>query len=185
MKVLYKFKPYHNYSKISRFAFLLNMFGYAAIVYWFATRKAIKTIDFYDIIEFILIMLVIIFNFIVIRFLQNESKTMIVFEEEGLYILNSDSETLDYTEWKNFQFAYIVRNFRSFWFVVLTDKTINFKEAKQYANSAKMYDVLSEKVVIFSLPDDFSNSVIKDIIKQKIKNSYIEDVVGMGGFKPL
>ena len=99
------------------------------------------------------------------KIVYDTMRMVILFDVDGLQVIGTQPKNDSYFSWKDISFTYCVRNYRGFYFLVLSPETLTSKEAKRlvrrWVNPLKM---CVEDAMVIPADNIQKNSRLKEFI---------------------
>ncbi len=124
----------------------------------------------------IVVLIVIALNLILIKTFDDNSKRMIIFEEDGLRIIGEKNKGCNFLSWKSFTYAYNYLNIRGHRFWILSSNKMSEKEIKKLINTS-MGKIAYDDVVVIHIDDISKEKRVKANRIDKIIKEKIPDVI--------
>ena len=153
--------PYRAHRWFSPFLFVFGLCAFFLIGYCFSVR------------DWLVLFLVIagVLCVFLSKFLYDSSHVSICFNDEGILIIGDKKVKYCYVDWEDINYAYYAKNIKGPLFLVLSPKSINEKQVKQFVKqSANLSRPCIDFVVVIYMDITQDVSRIKELVNNKIDN---------------
>ena len=134
----YTYRPNRSYIIVFYICASILIVSFALIVI-FTNSRLVFAISF--------IVALVLMSFL--KTIYDSSNTVVSFESDGIRIFDGVSKEYHHLLWNNISYAYQLKNYKGFNFLVLSQEQLTHKELKHYINKISLKTVFNGVVVIW------------------------------------